>query len=188
MLGFGSKVPAVRKEGAMTVSKRSLGAAVLLTIFLSSANMVVSQSSLNDEDNISVVKAVLEAELARQVSTFENVRQLSTENITVSIPMKVAADLKLIPISLAEITGKAYSYTGAHYLRFNSFKIEDSRAVVTLSVVSEVSPCFGPHQENLRNFTYRLAKLDGYWKAELIHNSPPGFTFRLEKLPFGKSL
>jgi len=122
----------------MIGSKRSFSAAVLLTIFLTSSNLVMSQSLPSDEDRIDVVRAVLEAELARQATAFETVRQLSTENIALLISTGVAAGLKLTPLSLTEITEKAYSFTGAHYLRFKSFKIEDRRSVVTLSLVSEV--------------------------------------------------
>ena len=49
MLGFGSIRSTVRKEAAMIGSKRSLSAAVLLTLFISSSNLVMSQSSPNDQ-------------------------------------------------------------------------------------------------------------------------------------------
>ena len=168
--------------------KRSLSAAVLLTLFLSSANL--AQSSLTDEDRTDVVRAVLEAELARQASTFENIWQLSTDtdNITLLSSPRVIADLKLAPLSLTEITEKAYSFTGARYLRFKRFNLEGSSAVVTLSVIKEVSPCFGPHQKELQNFTYRVTKVDGHWQAELTSNPSLSFTFGTKKLTFGNSL
>lgn len=189
MLGFASKVPEVRKVAAMIGSKRSLSAAVLLTLFLTSPNLVMAQSSLTDEDKVDVVRAVLEAELVRQVSTFENIRQVSTDNTPLSISPRVITDLKLTPLSLTEITEKAYSSTGVRYLRFKRFNLEDSRAVVTLSVIKEASsPCFWPPQKELQNFTYSVTKVDGHWQAELTSNPRPSFTFGTEKLTFGKSL
>lgn len=171
----------------MTGMKYGLSAAVLLTLFLFTANPVVSQSSPNDKDKIDVMRVVLEAELARQVITFENVRQLSTENITSFIQTGLAADLKLTPLSLGEINDKAHSYMGVRYLRLKDFNIEGGRAVVKLSVVNEMTPCFGPYQKDQQDFTYSVAKIGGHWKA-LIRNPPTSFTFGIERLTFGKSL
>jgi hypothetical protein len=47
----------------MTGLKRSLSAAVLLTLFISSANLVLSQSSPNDEDKIEKLGSHWKAEL-----------------------------------------------------------------------------------------------------------------------------
>lgn len=188
MLGFASKVPEVRKVAAMIGLKRRLSAAILVTLFLTSSNLVMAQSSLTDEDKNGIVRAVLEAELARQVSNLENIWQVSTDNIPLLTSPRVIADLKLNLLSLTEFTEKAYSFTGARYLRFKRFNIQDSRIVVILSVIKEVSPCFSPPQKELQNFTYSVAKVDGHWQAELTSNPPPSVTFGMEKLTFGKSL
>ncbi|MCM3871553.1 MAG: hypothetical protein ND895_12790 [Pyrinomonadaceae bacterium] len=174
----------------MMGSNRSLSAAVLLTLFLASSNLVMAQSSLTDEDRIGIVRAVLKAELARQVGAFENIWDLSTDtdNTTLLISPRVIADLKLTPLSLTEITEKAYSFTGARYLRFKRFNFEDNHAIVTLSVIKEVETCILTPQKQLQNFTYNVTKVDGHWQAELTSNPRPSFTFDTEKLTFGKSL
>jgi hypothetical protein len=120
-----------------------------------------------DAQRAAVARAVLEAERERQVRAFEHVTQLSTENIESLNPAKFAADFELTLLTRSEIEERAKDFIGAHYLAFKGFNIEGGRAVVKLAVMREVTPCFGPYQQHQEEFTYRLERINGEWKAKV---------------------
>jgi hypothetical protein len=113
----------------------------------------------------------LEAERERQVRAFEHITHLSAENIESLNPAEFAAGFGLTLLTPKEIEERAKVFNGAHYLAFKEFNIEGARAVVKLAVTREGTPCFGPYQKYEDEFTYRLERINGAWKAK--DASPP---------------
>jgi hypothetical protein len=150
---------------------RMAGAAALIILPLAAPCYALPQTAAADTEKAKVVRAVLEAERERQVRAFEHVPQLATENIESLIPAEVAADFGLTLLTAKEVEERAKGYIGAHYLAFKEFNIEGARAVVKLAVTREVTPCFGPYQKHEDDFTYRLERINGEWKAKAA--SPP---------------
>lgn len=146
---------------------RVAGAVALITLRLSAPCHALPQSAVVDAERAAVARAVMEAERERQVRAFEHVTQLSTENIESLNPAKFAADFELTLLTRKEIEERAKDYIGAHYLTFKGFNIEGARAVVKLTVTTEMTPCFGPYQKQREEFTYLLERINGEWKAKV---------------------
>jgi hypothetical protein len=153
--------------------RRRLGAAALLVLCLYHPALPLSQLAITDAEKTGVVRAVLEAEQERQRGAFASVNRLSTENIASSIPAGLAADFKLSILGRDEIRERAKNFIGVTYLAFKEFEIGRERATVKLTVTREVTPCFGPYQKRQEEFTYRLEKMKGEWKAKVV-GSPFG--------------
>ncbi|MGH9906041.1 MAG: hypothetical protein ACRD8U_10740 [Pyrinomonadaceae bacterium] len=67
-------------------------------------------------------------------------------------------------------------YAPVEYIRFQAITMETDTVVVRLSVVIEVTQCFGGYRRVETPFTYQVERVDNEWKARLIARRA-GFVF-----------
>jgi hypothetical protein len=126
------------------------------------------------EDKQPIIKAVLEAELRRQNNAFEEITQLSSQNIGL-LPVLEVSGRKIIVLDASKIGEQVTDGSSITYLLFKSFEAEGSKVAVRLSIVIEQDRCFGGYHKESRDYTYVASKVDDNWQAELKGRSVPLF-------------
>lgn len=126
------------------------------------------------EDQRPIIRAVLEAELLRQSQVFEEVRQLSSENIGL-IPALEISGRTVVVLDAARIRELVKDGSSITYLLFKSFEAEGGAVVVRLSRVSELDGCFGGYHKESWDYIYVARKVNERWQAELKRRSSPLF-------------
>jgi len=117
-------------------------------------------------DKQPIIHAVLEAELRRQNTAFEETVQLSSENIGLT-PWLEIFGRKIVVLDAAKIREKVKDGNGITYLLFKSFESTDGSVVVRLSRVIEQDRCFGGYHKDSKDYTYIARKVGDRWQAEL---------------------
>ena len=135
------------------------------------------------EDKQPIIHAVLEAELRRQAQVFEDVTQLSSENI-VLIPSLEISGRKIVVIDATKIREQVKDGNSITYLLFKSFEAEGGDVVVRLSRVIEQDRCFGAYHKESRDYTYLVRKVNDRWQAELKGRSVPLFGYKASAKSF----
>ncbi|HVF09436.1 MAG TPA: hypothetical protein VNA16_01460 [Abditibacteriaceae bacterium] len=126
------------------------------------------------EDKQPIIHAVLEAELRRQDQMFEEVTQLSSENIDL-IPSLEISGRKIVVLDANGIREKVKDGNGLTYMLFKSFEAKDGMVSVRLARVIEQDRCFGGYFKESTDYIYVARKVDDRWQAELKGRSIPAF-------------
>jgi len=126
------------------------------------------------EDKQPIIRAVLEAELRRQSQVFEEVTQLSSENVGLITSLEISGR-KVVVLDAAKIRERVKDGNSITYLLFKSFEAKDGMVVVKLSRVIEQDRCFGGYHKESRDYTYVARTVDERWQAEFKGRSNPLF-------------
>ena len=135
------------------------------------------------EDKQPIIRAVLEAELRRQHQAFEEVTQLSSENIGLVPPLEISGR-KIVVLDATKIRERVGGGNSITYLLFKSFEAEGGKVVVRLSRVVEQDRCFGGYHKEGRDYTYVAREVDDRWQAELKGRSVPLFGYKASAKSF----
>lgn len=135
------------------------------------------------EEKQPIIHAVLEAEMRRQAQVFEDVTQLSSENISL-IPSLEVSGRKIVMLDATKIREQVKDGNSITYLLFKSFEAEDGNVVVRLSRVIEQDRCFGGYHKESRDYTYLVRKVDDGWQAEFKGRSLPLFVYKASARSF----
>jgi hypothetical protein len=121
--------------------------------------------------------------LRRQNQAFEEVTQLSSENIGLIPPPEISG-MKIVVLDATKIRERVKDGNSVIYLLFKSFEARDGKVVVRLSRVVEQDRCFGGYHKESRDYTYVARRVDERWQAEfkgrstpLLSNKAPAKTF-----------
>ena len=145
--------------------------------------LAAHQSALTNVDKYQIVRVLLKAEIERRNETFQRKPQLSSENIEALVSFPLTVDLELRLLSPGEIRRLAGTYLGADYLVFREISTQGEGVIVRVSAVKEVTGCFGGYQRVQKDYAYRMEKVGGEWKAELLTSRLPGNLILGGKLP-----
>ena len=118
---------------------------------------------------------MLQLELKAQSSKFENIRNLSSDNIEFVEPSRISRNgFALLGASQIRNLKKDNL---VEYLVFRRIYSKGGIVVVVLSRVNEGHPCFGHAFSRERSFTYEYQKNAEKWMGQLVKRPPLPISF-----------
>ena len=162
------------------MSKMFIGrfvASILALLIASSVLLTHGQSQsgvLSDEDKAEIIESLIQLEIKPLGSEFGNIRIFSSDKIGSVLATRIAKH-GLSFWSAREIIGSKQEYV-VDYVVIRSIYLRDGIVVVSLSTLTEESPCFAPPFSRERSFTYEYQKTPTGWVGKLV-KSPVPFPF-----------
>ena len=136
---------------------------------------------LADKDKAAIVESVLQLELkAQSPMGFKYVRSLSSDNIEFLERSRISR-LGFDLLDPSEIRNLRTNWQSVEYLVFRRIGFKDGIAVVVLSRVNEVHPCFGPAFSKEQSFRYEYRETAGEWNGRLVKGPLPLFPVLFER-------
>lgn len=149
-------------------------ALILASLIVSGVFLARGQSQstlLSDAEKADIVESLLQLEIEAQDSEFENIRNISSDNIgSVSTTRIEKHGFSLKSAGQIESLKKDHV---VEYVVIRRIYLRDGILVVRLSRVIEGRPCFSPAFSRERSFTYEYLYGSTGWVGRLVRKPLP---------------